>query len=79
MSHHIHFTFRVYSPTAILWRGWDSGPVKLAMKPVTTDQDCVSTFESVKPLGYFQLWWPKQVFQAKTQSFLNANLVFFAP
>lgn len=74
VSYHIHFTFRVYSLTAILWRGWDGGQVKLAMKPVTTVQDCVLTFVSVKPLDYFQLRWPKQVFQAKTQSFPNPNL-----
>lgn len=42
-------------------------------KPVTTVQECISKFQSLKPLGNFRYVVTKSVFffKAKTSSFLN--------
>ena len=40
----LSYSLKVYNLTAMLWDGGNGGRVKLATKPVTTVQGCVSTF-----------------------------------
>ena len=68
---HITVKLHVYDLTFISWGAGDCGEIiaDKAAKPVTTDQDCVSTFVSAKPLDIF-----KEASEQKPKDHLSLTL-----